>query len=309
MQWSTLVLSHSALKVEFLGTLFIRFIFYLLPSYVFLLFDVGVPSLAVNIKEHGEVAIATSEDHKKGRWWRVALLSTLNVILGVTLQTGVDFLFTKVIHIRSALKVTTTLPVPWGIAKDIVRGLLLRDVSPLHFLLTTGLLLTFEQAFTYLLHRYILHSSSSPLNSLHASYFHSLPAPYSLTAHYDHPVAYVMRVFLPAYLPAVIFRFHLLTYHAYLSIISLEELFAYSGYNVLPSGFILGGIARRQERHLMGGGQGNYSTYGLLDLLAGTSLGNDVIDDAREEAERNQLGKKAKSKAKQVGRRAKRDKD
>ena len=59
----------------------------------------------------------------------------------------------------------------------------------------------------------------------------------------------------------------------------------------------------------MGGGRGNYSAYGLLDLLAGTSLGSDVIDDVREEAERNHTGKKAKSKAKQVGRRVRRDKD
>ena len=59
----------------------------------------------------------------------------------------------------------------------------------------------------------------------------------------------------------------------------------------------------------MGGGQGNYSAYGLLDLLAGTSLGSDVIDDMREEAEKNQVAKKTKNKAKQVGRRARKDKD
>ncbi len=37
-------------------------------------------------------------------------------------------LFTEVFHIRSALKVTTTLPMPWSIAKNVLRGLLLREV-------------------------------------------------------------------------------------------------------------------------------------------------------------------------------------
>jgi hypothetical protein len=61
----------------------------------------------------------------EGRWWKVALVSVGNVILGVAIQAGVEALFTEVLHIRSALKVTTTLLTPWGIAKDLVRGLLL----------------------------------------------------------------------------------------------------------------------------------------------------------------------------------------
>jgi hypothetical protein len=37
-------------------------------------------------------------------------------------------LFTHVFKIRSALKITTTLPMPFSIAKDVVRGLVLREV-------------------------------------------------------------------------------------------------------------------------------------------------------------------------------------
>ena len=66
---------------------------------------------------------------------------------------------------------------------------------------------------------------------------------------------------------------------------SLEETFAYSGYNVLPSAFVLGGIARRQERHLMSGGDGNFGCFGLMDFIFGTSLGQDLADDVREEVE------------------------
>ena len=124
-----------------------------------------------------------------------------------------------------------------------------------------------------------------------------------MTAHYDHPAAYLVNNFIPTYLPAALFRFHLLTYCVYLALVSMEDLFAFSGYNILPVGFILGGIARRQERHLMGGrAMGNYGRLGLVDLCMGTSLGADVIDSIRDEAGMKEVGKRAKRKNKATGR-------
>lgn len=154
---------------------------------------------------------------------------------------------------------------------------------------------------TYVFHRYGLHSEQSPLTKTHANWQHTVPAPFSLVAHYDHPIAYLIHVFLPTYLPAVLFRFHLLTYLLYLAVISLEETFAYSGYNVLPSAFVLGGIARRQEKHIMGGGNGNYGCFGLVDLAMGTSIGEDLMDDVMDEAEGGKVAKKTKRKVKVAG--------
>ena len=154
---------------------------------------------------------------------------------------------------------------------------------------------------TYVFHRYALHSEQSPLTKTHANWQHAVPAPFSLVAHYDHPLAYLMHVFMPTYLPAVFFRFHLLTYLLYLAIVSLEETFAYSGYNMLPSAFVLGGIARRQEKHIMGGGYGNYGCFGLVDFTVGTSIGEDLIDDVIDEAEEKQVVKKTKRKVKGAG--------
>ena len=91
----------------------------------------------------------------------------------------------------------------------------------------------------------------------------------------------------------------------YLALISLEETFAYSGYNVLPSSFVLGGIARRQERHLMGSESGNYGCWGLCDLVMRTSLGSDVLEDVRDEAHTNDVGEKAKGKTKMTRKRSK----
>ncbi len=127
LTWSTLVLSHPPLKVEILGTIAVRILFYVVPSTLFLLFDSVLPSAAAGLKARGDVALPSNG--AKGRWWKVALVSVGNVlVLDVALQAGVEALFTEVLHIRSALKVTTTLPMPWGIAKDLIRGLLLREV-------------------------------------------------------------------------------------------------------------------------------------------------------------------------------------
>ena len=129
LTWSTLLLSHSPLKVEAIGTLAVRLLFYLLPSYGFLAFDCLAPSVSVAVKEHGEIGVANSEEHKRGAWQRVALFSTLNVLLGIAVQTAVEVLLTQVLHVRSALKITTTLPFPYGVVKDLVKVYAAREAS------------------------------------------------------------------------------------------------------------------------------------------------------------------------------------
>lgn len=133
MTWAILIKTNNPLHVEILGTFGIRLLFYILPSLGFLAFDSATPALAVGIKEHGETALPMSEENggKKGRWWKVALVSIGNVLLGVAIQTGTEFLFTQVLHLQSVLKLSTGLPMPWGIAKDLFLGLFLREVGSL----------------------------------------------------------------------------------------------------------------------------------------------------------------------------------
>ncbi|TVY51365.1 hypothetical protein LCER1_G005883, partial [Lachnellula cervina] len=134
MTWSTMVLSFPPLKVEIVGTLAIRAVFFLLPSLLFLLFDSILPSVIVNIKTQGEAALPTrsggGRSSRKGGtppWYFVIGVSLINILLSVALQTGIELLFTQILHIRSALQVTTTLPMPWSIAKYVLRSLFLRE--------------------------------------------------------------------------------------------------------------------------------------------------------------------------------------
>jgi hypothetical protein len=146
MTWSTLVLSQPPLKVEIVGTLAVRILFFVIPSTLFLLFDTILPSLAVGMKRQGASALptrtggvaGTRRPNRRPQWYQVIGLSLLNICLGVAVQAGVEILFTDVFQIRSALKVTTTLPMPWSIAKELIRSLLLREVTPSCTLHITG---------------------------------------------------------------------------------------------------------------------------------------------------------------------------
>lgn len=164
----------------------------------------------------------------------------------------------------------------------------------------------FNQCLTYVLHRYAIHSSPSFLRSLHMNWQHSVSPPYSIIAHYDHPLPYVLHIFVPTYVPAVLCRFHLLTYYIYLTLVSLEETFAYSGYNVLPSGFLLSGIARRREQHFLEDAQGNYGCLGLIDLIFGTSLGDGLVNNVRGHVKTQNLVNKVQRNVKGPERKIKR---
>ena len=110
-----------------------------MPSLLFLIFDTIIPSLAVGIKTQGAAALPTrtggikvKRRSGKPEWYKAVGLSVFNICLTTALQAGIEFLLTEVMDWPSALKVTTTLPMPWSIAKDVLKGLLLREVSEAH---------------------------------------------------------------------------------------------------------------------------------------------------------------------------------
>jgi hypothetical protein len=90
-----------------------------------------------------------------------------------------------------------------------------------------------------------------------------------------------------------------------LSIITLEETLTFSGYSVIP-GIMLGGIARRQDLHCEAHGRGNFAPLGVMDWLHGTSIGADVVDDMKDEAEKHNISERSSNaldNAKESGRR------
>lgn len=273
LTWSTLVLSHPPLRVEIVATLVVRILFYIIPSTFFLLFDALLPGAAEGLKAMGSTGLPLKNAKRERSIivGKTVLWSFGNLFLGILLQAGVEVLLTRFLGMKSALKVTTSLPMPWDIFMDILRGWAFREI------------------FGYVLHRYALHDARSPITRYHEGWYHSIAAPFPMSASYDHPVAYVLRKFIPTFGPALLFRFHLLTYIVFLSLVSLEETFVHSGYSTVPTNFILGGIARRADAHVLSGGEGNFGPWGIIDWACGTTVGADVIDDLTAEAEKHDM--------------------
>ncbi|KAM0325683.1 hypothetical protein ACHAQA_006983 [Verticillium albo-atrum] len=279
LTWSTLVLSHSALKIELLGTLGLRVIFWLIPSLVFLLFDSLIPTLADSLKYGGASALPpTSNPALLARTLGLALI---NLALAVGLEAGISTLWTFAFE-QPIFTTSTTLPFPWQLVKHI------------------AILLAAREVLTYYLHARVLHAPSRGNNSLaalHRKHAHRRSAPpFSLLLFADHPLPFLVHRVLPLYLPSLALRPHLLTYFLFVGLCTLEETLAMSGYSTVP-GIMMGGITRRTAGHYAGGGRGNYGAWGLLDWAHGTSVGKNVIEDAKDEAEKHAIKERGEQAA------------
>lgn len=242
-----------------------------------LAFDVFLPGLSGGWKSMGDDALPfTVNDLRRKNVMRFAsafFWSLVNVIIGVLLQGAVEYASVEYLDWDSAVRVTTALPLPWGILKDLLKGMFARD------------------ALTWLIHRYLLHAGPRPANAvvrdlshLHERWYHKIvKTPFPLSPSYDHPLIYILRSWLPMYAPTMYFRFHALTFMLYLMLVSLEETLTHSGYARLPTNFVLGGVARRHDLHCLTKGQGNFGTWGVCDWAFGTSIGQDIADDIMDE--------------------------
>ncbi|KAK4543698.1 hypothetical protein LTR36_005343 [Oleoguttula mirabilis] len=279
LTWSALVASHGPLTIELGGTLLVRLVCFLLPALGFLAFDCTIPSVAKGLKAQGEKQLPLQLGRNKVL--EVVGVAVFNVLLSVAVQAGLEHFATQVLHLRSILKVTSIVPLPWTVLKDVAKGLVFRGVL------------------RYAAHRYLLHTYRTPLKGFHRRWQHSVRLPFSLVAAYDHPLNYLLSEWLPVFFPAYLFRFHALTWHVLLAVVSLEELFVYSGYAVLPSSIVLAGMARRTDAHFKSSADGrkvgNFGHLGLLDFVCGTTCKEevDVMDDLQSEAGKHQLQKHA----------------
>lgn len=280
--WTTVAASYSPLQLEFFAPFVLRLSLYIIPSLIFLIFDIGVPSLAVEIKSQGKWGIATNQRRGSRMVRRVVAWSCVNVLMTVAVQAALEWVVTDVLNMRSLLLIKGSkwglnhLPNPWTMIKHAIIGLLSRN------------------ALQYYIHNHLLHSpTGGVLSDLHQSWQHSIRIPFSFVANYDHPVCHLLHRFLPLYLPAIALRMHILTYLILIAIFSLEETFVYSGYNVLPSTIMLRGMARRCDAHMLSEGDGNFGCLGILDWCHGTTLGKDVVDDLKAEMEKHNLEDRA----------------
>lgn len=130
MTWTTLVLSHPPLRVELFGSAAVRLLFYALPSLVFFLFDIFVPATAIAVKAQGEAGLPGGKKRHtlRVKQFKVAGWALFNICLSVAAQAAIESLLVRGLGVRSAIKVSMKLPMPWGMVKDMFLGLLVREV-------------------------------------------------------------------------------------------------------------------------------------------------------------------------------------
>lgn len=272
--WTTVVFRYTPIEVEIYGTLACRLLFFLLPSFLLLAFDILVPSLAIGMKAAGTKQLP-SRGNDPQRLTRIAAIATLNTFLAVAIQAAFEYVLTELLHFRSALRVTTLIPTPWSVVKDVLLAIVVRGFAQ------------------YAIHRYVLHASprGSPVANWHRDWAHSVRYPFSLMAAYDHPVCHLLLHWVPLYLPAVLFRYHVLTWHVLVALASIEQTLTYSGYAVMPSTILLSGIARRTDAHYLSQGKGNFGHWGVLDWVFGSTCPGeaDIMEDLQDEAEKRKV--------------------
>ncbi len=62
--------------------------------------------------------------------------------------------------------------------------------------------------------------------------------------------------------------------------------------------FLIGGMARRTDAHLLSDGEGNFGTLGIVDWVMGTSLGGSIMEDAEDEVKSKDVQEKYGKRAK-----------
>ena len=279
LTWSAFVLSHNQLAVELYGILAVRLLCFVLPALGFAIFDSTAPKLSRGLKNRGTKHLPLAQLERR-KLLEIVGFALFNVALSTLLEVILELFCTGVLRTRSIFRVTSIVPLPWNILKNVAGGFVFR-----------GILI-------YVAHRY-LHTYDSPLRTWHLQWQHSVSLPFSLAAAYDHPVNYLLVQWLPTFLPAYIGRYHVLTWHLFVALCSLEDLFVFSGYAVLPSNIILLGMARRTDEHFAvvdeGKTPGNFGRWGVLDFVCGTTCQgeDDAMDDLQREADKHNVKQRA----------------
>jgi hypothetical protein len=124
--WYILLLTHPPIQVELYGILFVRLLFYVLPSLLFLLFDSLLPTVTAQIKAQGDLGLPGRQSSKKQAL--IVFWSLANVALGLVCHVGVEEALTRGLRLRSALSLSKRLPLPYDMVKAIAMLLVIRGV-------------------------------------------------------------------------------------------------------------------------------------------------------------------------------------
>lgn len=257
--WASIVSSYHPAAIEFFGTLFVQFLTYWVPAFLFASLDVIAPNFSHRHKIQPIPKQPTSEQ-KWHAFWIVARNQGLNMLLHIALLTLIMPLRGK----QSSYIITPSLPSWKTIAWQFPACCLIREILFWHS------------------HRLLHHPwFYVPIHKFH----HRFTAPVALAAQYAHPVEHLFANILPVSTPPQMVGAHIITNWVFLGFVLVETIMVHSGYD------FAGGMARMHDLHHERF-VGNYGTIGVLDRVYGTYRRKEEKVDGVEEVKTEKRAEK-----------------
>lgn len=206
-----------------------------LPSLVYLVGAAAAPAFAARYRTQPGRAAPTLDELV-----RCGGVVARNQLVGLAVQAAGHVAFTRAVGAA-----------PYAGPVSVAR--VARDVA-----LCLPLCELFFYALHALLHRPALYRR---IHRVH----HTFTAPVALAAQYCHWLEYVLTWYVPVMLPPLLVRASVASVAVLVAVVAFESA-------ALHSGFRVGRLAERHDRHHMSGVRGGYGTFEFLDWVFGTEL-------------------------------------
>ncbi|KAF8245623.1 fatty acid hydroxylase [Wilcoxina mikolae CBS 423.85] len=230
------IFTYNPLALELAGTTTALLLFFWLPSCAYLLILYLFPNFSQKYKTQPSEPLPTRQELV-----HCAAIVLRNQLLGITLQTAVHIV---TLHFFGVPPYRIFPPSVLKVARDLALCIPLCEIT------------------FYFLHQ-LLHKPAL-YRRIHKTH-HSFTAPVALAAQYSHPIEYVLTCYLPIMLPPVVVRANVVSLWAFVGMVGFESC-------TVHSGFRMGRLAEKHDRHHEGGVQGGYGTFDFLDWLFGTEM-------------------------------------
>jgi sterol desaturase/sphingolipid hydroxylase (fatty acid hydroxylase superfamily) len=246
----------SPLLIELGGTALTQIVYFWLPSGVYLAIPQIFPDFA---SRHKTQPLAPMPS--RAEILHCARVVLQNQLLGLSLQTVVHVVCTAFVGVP---------PYPMSPAP-----------SPLKVMRDIALCIPICELLFYGMHSF-LHRPSlyRRFHKIH----HSFTAPVALAAQYAHPLEHVLTCYVPIMIPPLLVRASMFSMWVIVGIVGFESAALHSGYKVGP-------LAERHDRHHEMGVQGGYGTFEFLDWVFGTEMKSVKLSEKKRQIEGGALEK------------------